>query len=122
MTFGQRLTDLREEKGIRQKELAVLINVSPSTVSNYENDVHYPDVAILCQLADYFNVSTDYLLARTDYRHNPNTLTRRLSKTYTVAEFINTTLELSQKDISNLVEYMDLLMMRHQNSPDSSGN
>lgn len=122
MTFGQRLTDLREEKGIRQKELAALINVSPSTVSNYENDVHYPDVAILCQLADYFNVSTDYLLARTDYRHNPNTLTRRLSKTYTIAEFINTTLELSQKDISNLVEYMDLLVMRQQTSPDSSGN
>lgn len=120
MTFGQRLTDLREEKGIRQKELATLINVSPSTVSNYENDVHYPDVAILCQLADYFNVSTDYLLARTDYRHNPNTLTRRLSKTYTVAEFINTTLELSQKDVSNLVEYMDLLVMRHQTSPDSN--
>lgn len=122
MTFGQRLTDLREEKGIRQKELAVLINVSPSTVSNYENDVHYPDVEILCKLADYFNVSTDYLLARTDYRHNPNTLSRRLSKTYTVADFINTTLELSQKDISSLVEYMDLLVIRHQTSPDSSGN
>lgn len=122
MTFGQRLTDLREEKGIRQKELATLINVSPSTVSNYENNVHYPDVAILCQLADYFNVSTDYLLARTDYRHNPSTLTRKLSKTYTVAEFLNTTLELSQKDISSLVEYIDLLVMRQQTSPDSSGN
>ena len=119
MTFGQRLIDLREEKGIRQKELATLINVSPSTVSNYEHNVHYPDVAILCQLADYFNVSTDYLLARTDCRHNPNIFTRKLSKTYTVADFINTTLELSQKDVANLVEYVDLLVMRHQTTPES---
>lgn len=122
MTFGQRLIDLREEKGIFQKELAVHLNVSPSTISNYENDVHFPDIEILCKLADYFQVSTDYLLARTDYRHNLNTLNRKLSKDYTVGDFINTTLELPHKDISNIVEYVNLLIMRNNVSADSSGS
>lgn len=122
MTFGQRLIDLREEKGIYQKELAAHLNVSPSTISNYENDVHFPDIEILCKLANYFDVSTDYLLARTDYRHNLNTLNRKLSKDYTVGDFLNTTLELPQKDISNVIDYVNLLIMRHRNSTDSSGS
>ena len=122
MTFGQRLANLREEKGIYQKELAALLNVSPSTVSNYENDVHFPDIEILCKLADYFDVSTDYLLVRTDYRHNLNTLNQRLSKDYTVGDFINTTLELPQKDISNVVDYVNLLLMRIRASSNSSGS
>lgn len=119
MTFGQRLTDLREEKGIFQKELAANLNVCVSTISNYENNVHYPDVPLLCQLAEYFDVSTDYLLGRTDYRHNLNTLNQKLSREYTVSEFVNTTLELPQKDIANLVEYLELLVIRKQNTPKS---
>lgn len=122
MTFGQRLANLREEKGIYQKELAAILNVSPSTVSNYENDVHFPDIEILCKLANYFDVSTDYLLVRTDYRHNLNTLNHRLSKDYTVGDLINTTLELPQKDISNVVDYVNLLLMRIRTTSNSSGS
>lgn len=121
MTFGQRLINLREEKGIFQKELAAHLNVSISTISNYENDVHFPDIAILCKLADYFHVTTDYLLARTDYRYDPETLNRNLSQDYTVAEYINTTLELSPKDISTVLDYLELLKMRKQNENNLSG-
>lgn len=118
MTFGQRLTELREEKDIFQKELAAHLNVSISTISNYENDVHYPDVIILCKLADYFHVTIDYLLGRTDYRYDPATLNRRLSKDYNVAEYINTTLELSPKDIADVLEYVELLKIRMRNDSD----
>ena len=118
MTFGQRLIDLREEKGIFQKELSAHLNVSISTISNYENDVHFPDVIILCKLADYFHVTIDYLLGRTDYRYDPETLNRPLSQDYTIAEYINTTLELSQKDISRLLDYIELLQFRNQNDND----
>ena len=121
MTFGQRLIELREEQGIFQKELAAQMNVSISTVSNYENDVHYPDVTILCKLADYFHVTIDYLLGRTDYRYDPATLNRRLSKDYNVADYINTTLELSPRDISTVLEYIELLRMRQQNETDLPG-
>lgn len=65
MTTGRILTELRKEKEIGQKELAVYLNVSVGTVSNYENDVHSPDLSTLCKLADFFGVTTDYLLGRT---------------------------------------------------------
>ena len=62
MTTGRILTELRKEKEIGQKELAVYLNVSVGTVSNYENDVHSPDLSTLCKLADFFGVSVNYLL------------------------------------------------------------
>ena len=69
MTTGRILTELRKEKEIGQKELAVYLNVSVGTVSNYENDVHSPDLSTLCKLADFFGVTTDYLLGRTVQRN-----------------------------------------------------
>jgi len=66
--FGDRLKLLRTEKEITQKELAEMLNVSPSTVGMYERNQRDPDTATLSFLADYFEVSVDYLLDRTSYR------------------------------------------------------
>ena len=65
-SVGQRLSQLRKERELGQKELAALLNMSIGTISNYENNVHAPDLATLCKLADFFQVTTDYLLGRTD--------------------------------------------------------
>ena len=113
MEIGQKLVELRIEKNVYQKELAAYLNVSIGTISNYENDVHYPDLNTLNRLADYFGVTIDYMLGRTEYRYDYNILNRPLTKNYTVAGFINTTLELPQKDWKSLVEYAELLKMRH---------
>ena len=43
MDFGTRMRELRQEKKMLQKELAVILNVSTGTVCNYENNVHFPD-------------------------------------------------------------------------------
>ena len=64
MNFGATLRKLRTNRGIRQKELAFILNLSTGTVSNYENGVHCPDFETLCKIADYFNTTTDYLLGR----------------------------------------------------------
>ena len=63
-TFGELLAELRQDKGLTQKQLGRVLSVSTGTISNYENGVHYPDLEKLVALADYFQVSTDYLLAR----------------------------------------------------------
>ncbi len=63
--FGNRLLLLRREKGLCQKDLAEYLHVSVSTISNYENGINHPDLHTLCCIADYFGVSTDYLLGRT---------------------------------------------------------
>ena len=64
--FGEILMQLRQEKHLSQAELGHIIYVSGGTISNYEKGVHYPDVEKLVRLADYFNVSIDYLLGRAE--------------------------------------------------------
>ena len=65
--FGDLLAELRQDKKMTQKQLADAIFVTTGTISNYENNVHFPDVEKLLALADFFNVTTDYLLGRTNY-------------------------------------------------------
>ncbi len=112
MNFGQNLRDIREERGIYQKELAAYLNVSISTVSNYENGVHLPDLDVLYQIAEFFNISADYLLGRTQYQYDIKLLNRTLSKNYTVTDLVNTVIELPSKEKDSLMEYIDYLKAR----------
>ncbi len=61
-----RLKELRKKKGISQLKLAMDLNMNQNSVSRYENEEREADYATLIRLADYFNVSIDYLLERTD--------------------------------------------------------
>ncbi len=66
MDFGQRLKSLREEKKITQDELAIHIGVGRPTIAGYETKGKQPSFEILEKLADFFGVSIDYLLGRTN--------------------------------------------------------
>lgn len=59
------LRELRNIKGLNQQNLADKLNVSRSTIANWENGISQPDNDKLLALADYFKVSTDYLLGQT---------------------------------------------------------
>lgn len=63
--LGELIAELRQDKGLTQKELGDILCVSSGTISNYENGVHLPDVDKVIALANYFHVTTDYLLGRT---------------------------------------------------------
>ncbi|MBQ9531960.1 MAG: helix-turn-helix transcriptional regulator [Eubacterium sp.] len=63
-----RLKELRKEKGISQLKLAMDLSVNQNTISRYENGEREADYEMLIKLADYFEVSIDYLLERTDKR------------------------------------------------------
>lgn len=62
-----RIKDLREDADMRQIDLANAVGIDQRTISNYETGKTYPDSFALIKLADYFNVSIDYLVGRTDY-------------------------------------------------------
>ncbi|MFB8435110.1 helix-turn-helix domain-containing protein [Enterococcus durans] len=64
MTIGKRIAELRKQKGISQSELAKALNVSPSTIGMWETDQRAIKDDNLSSLADYFSVTTDYLLGR----------------------------------------------------------
>lgn len=66
MSFPQRLKLLREKRGLSQRELARQVNIAPSTLAMYEVGKREPDFEIVARLANFFGVSLDYLLGRTD--------------------------------------------------------
>ena len=65
-TFGEHLKSLRLSKGITQKQLAESTGTSERGIQNYELGIRKATYDILIALADYFNVSLDYLVGRSD--------------------------------------------------------
>lgn len=64
--FSKRLKSIREKKGISQNELASFLELSRPTITKYERGEREPDFVTLQKLADFFDVSVDYILGRTD--------------------------------------------------------
>lgn len=69
-----RLRFLRNEKGESLEKIAKYLNVTVQTISNYETEKRDMSPDTILKLAEYFNVSTDYLLGRTDIRNNVNNI------------------------------------------------
>lgn len=67
--LGNRLKNLREEKDLYQKDLAKIFGISAGAIGLYENNRRTPDMELLKEMAEYFNVSTDYLLGKSDLRN-----------------------------------------------------
>ena len=76
--FSIRLKELRTLKGLSQRELAAIFKVSTGTVGNWEVGTREPDFKMTMQLADFFQVSVDYLMG-----HNTEPPTTNNTMTYT---------------------------------------
>ena len=69
-----RLKELRQKNNLKRSDLAKALNLPQSTVANYENESRQMPYSLLITFADFFNVTVDYLLGRTDdcaTRHSP---------------------------------------------------
>ena len=73
MDFMTRLSSLREEKSIKQKDLAVMLNIKPSAISKYEHGGAQPSIPTIIKIAEIFQVSMDYLLGLSSVK-NPYSL------------------------------------------------
>lgn len=73
LLFQKRLKELRSEMGCTQEDMANKLNISKSAYGYYEQGKTTPDSSSISMLADFFNVSTDYLLGRTNIRNHPET-------------------------------------------------
>ncbi len=65
--LGKRLKELREERGLTQKDVAKALCLHTVTYLHYEKAQREPPLAVLGDMAKFFNVTTDYLLGLTDY-------------------------------------------------------
>lgn len=66
-----KIRELRTKCGMNQKEFAAILNVAPNTYNQWETGKRQPDYNVLKKMADYFDVSIDYLVGRTDISHPP---------------------------------------------------
>ncbi|MDD3224730.1 MAG: helix-turn-helix transcriptional regulator [Clostridium sp.] len=93
MTFGEVLKRLRDSRGLTQQDIATLLKVGRSTIAGYETKGKQPDFEKLKILANFFNVTIDYLLGRTDeinYSSTNDKITKSLSDDPELSEFWNT--------------------------------
>ena len=107
MTIGQRIGELRKEQKIRQKRIAQLLEVSVSTVSNYEQDVHLPDYNRLLLLSQ---VSVDYLLGVTTVRTRPEFLQQPFADQRTNGEVLDMMRMLTPDNRQALLSYLRFLV------------
>ena len=96
MDFGERLKKLRTSKRLTQEELGKIVHVSKVSISGYERGERSPDRETLTDLADYFEVSTDYLLGRTDDKEKAPTL---------VAAHLDD--DVSEEDMEDILNYIE---------------
>ena len=66
--IGNRIKHLREQRGVSQAELALILKCNRMTINNYESGKRIPDIEFAMNAADYFDVTVEYLSGRTEFR------------------------------------------------------
>jgi len=72
MNYGDRLKNLRENKKLSQQQLADKLKINRSTYARYELNQTQPDIETLKMIADFYEVTTDYIVGRTNYMQESN--------------------------------------------------
>lgn len=123
--YGKRIKKLRLEQGLKQKELAEKLGISTSSIGMYEREARQPDTEILKKIANYFNVSIDYILGNSDKRDHSE-LTRKdekdIAKTLTIlkdqiennqsGELNYNGIEVTKDDADLLLDAMEIALRR----------
>lgn len=106
--FSSRLKQLRESKKLSQRDLAKILKLSPSTVAMYEVNQRSPDKETLSVIADFFNVSVDYLLGRDNNVPPPNQKPKKLYDVIARAE------DLPEENLDQVVDALEALIKHHE--------
>lgn len=101
-----RIKELREKKRIMQKDMAKSIGVGVSTLSQYETGKREPDYATLVKIAQYFNVSVDYLLNQDEKKSSAGT-EDNINMDY--KKFYDKIKKLSPEGMKKAEEYLEML-------------
>ena len=107
--IGDILTALRKKRGYTQKDVSNRLHIGITTLSNYEHSVHQPSYENLILLADFYQVSADYLLGVTTYEPPVEQLRTPLAHNMTYAECYNTIRQLDAGKRRHLEEYLTIL-------------
>lgn len=112
--LSERMALLREERDIRQKELAAFLCCTTGTISNYENGVHEPCLDNAVKIAQFYQVSLDYLLGNTDLRTTRDSSCSEISKGYSFSRFLNLLNDLLPEERRRLADHLFTVELAHK--------
>ena len=113
-TFKERLKELRKEKSITIEKLAEDLGSAKSTISRYENGLREPKKDFLEMLSQYFNVSVDYLLGRTNERNLNKEVKLNEEITTISAHRINGDIDnLPDEAIEKINDYIEMIKLKY---------
>lgn len=124
MSLGKKLQDLRNSKGITQKELAEMMGIGQSTIAMYETDKREPDLATLAQFVNFYNISFNEILSYLPTLNHPEEPGR--SQNYMTPEEIELirrrrkVTDTTKDTIDRLIQADEILKKNSNASPFSS--
>jgi transcriptional regulator with XRE-family HTH domain len=108
------LRGLREDKDLKQSDIADLIKTTQQQYSKYETGESELPTRVLTILADFYGVSTDYILGRTTCREGVSGLNVKLTADYPVGSLISDVLSLSKSGQASVIEYVGLQKIKEK--------
>ncbi|MBO8158131.1 helix-turn-helix transcriptional regulator [Thermosyntropha sp.] len=111
--LGERLRQLRKENDLTRENLAQMLDVTPSIITFYENGARSPSLKVLLSLADYFEVSLDYLTGRSNNPkiNQPEAITEAEKNLHQI------TTQLSEESLNELLQYANYLRIKQVLKP-----
>ena len=104
MTFKDNLKELRNQKALKQADLAGELGLKGPTISGYETGRKEPDFITLIKIADYFGVSVDYLIGKTNIKIDVTALKKMADKNPSLDEFLKKLI--ASKDLRVAASYI----------------
>lgn len=113
-SFCEILRELREDRDMKQSDVAALLGTSQQYYSKYETGKYEMPVRYVTALADFYGVSVDYLLGRTACRIKLDDYQKSIVAGYTVDEMLADVLTLDRKGRQSVRDYIELQMKANQ--------
>jgi transcriptional regulator with XRE-family HTH domain len=114
--YTETLRGLREDKDLKQVDIANVLGTTQQHYSKYETGEYELPLRALAALADYYGVSADYIMGRTDCREGVDGLNRKISPEHTVGRLVSDILALDSAGQRAVIEYVGLHKLKEKSS------
>ncbi len=112
--YTEILRELREDNDLKQIDIANILGTTQQHYSKYETGVHDLPLRAMVILADYYNVSLDFIMGRTKCKEGIDGLNKALTADYTTGKLISELLSLSSAGQRAVIEYISLQKLKEK--------
>ncbi len=110
------LRELREDNDLKQTDVANILGTTQQHYSKYETGRNELPLRALVILSDYYKVSTDYIMGKTDCKEGMDDLNKKITGAYTAGRLISDVLSLSTAGRHAVIEYIGLQKLKEKSS------